>query len=129
LDGIEVFSALKHFEVDYCRKLKSINGLACLANLETLKICDCNGLENLEEFFCRLRTLKELSMFTIETAARQHLKSLSFIEAMESLQSFVSNYIINDNDLTPLLRLKNAEIFEEKSYYNLRDQDLPKWDK
>ena len=37
--------------------------------------------------------------------------------------------MIVDKDLTPLLRLKNAEIFEDKSYYKIKNKNLPKWDK
>lgn len=129
LDGIENFPSLRYFEVDYCKKLKMINKLVCLKSLEMLKISDCNGVEDLEEIFSRLKALKELSILTLETVAPQYLKSLSFIKEMKALQSFKSNYVIVDKDLTPLLRLKNAEIFEDKSYYKIKNKNLPKWDK
>ena len=131
LDGIENFPSLRYFEADYCKKLKTINKLACLKSLEMLKISDCNGVEELEETFSQLKTLKELSILTLtlETVAPQYLKSLSFIKEMKALQSFKSNYVIVDKDLTPLLRLKNAEIFEDKSYYKIKNKNLPKWDK
>lgn len=117
--------------VNYLKKLKTINKLACLKSLEMLKISDCNGVEELEETFSQLKTLKELSILTLtlETVAPQYLKSLSFIKEMKALQSFKSNYVIVDKDLTPLLRLKNAEIFEDKSYYKIKNKNLPKWDK
>ena len=129
LDGIENFPSLRYFAADYCKKLKSIKELACLKSLETLKISDCNGVEDLEETFSQLTTLKELTILTLETVAPQYLKSLSFIKEMKALQSFRSNYVIVDKDLTPLLRLKNAEIFEDKSYYKIKNKNLPKWDK
>lgn len=108
--------------------MKSINKLACLKNLETLKIFDCNGVEDLEETFSQLKTLKELTIVTRETVAPQYLRSLSFIKEMKALQSFWSDYVIVDKDLTPLLRLKNAEI-EDKSYYKIKNKKLPKWNK
>ena len=129
LDGIENFPSLRYFAADYCKKLKSIKELACLKSLETLKISDCNGVEDLEETFSQLTTLKELTILTLETVAPQYLKSLSFIKEMKALQSFRSNYVIVDKDLSPLLRLKNAEIFEDKSYYKIKNKNLPKWDK
>ena len=129
LDGIENFPSLRYFAADYCKKLKSIKELACLKSLETLKISDCNGVEDLEETFSQLTTLKELTILTLETVAPQYLKSLSIIKEKKALQSFRSNYVIVDKDLTPLLRLKNAEIFEDKSYYKIKNKNLPKWDK
>ena len=52
-------------------------------------------------------------------------KSLNFISELLELEFFVTNYKIEDGDLSYLLNLKDVTIVPFYSHYNLKDEDLP----
>lgn len=126
LKGIENLQKLQKVKLGRCNRLKEITALGLLKNLIYLQISDSNHIENLENILASLKNLKELKLLNTFSSTRGKLKSLQFVDDMESLESFVSNYIIKSNDLTPLLRLKNADIFEECKNYNIKNNMLPK---
>lgn len=126
LDGIENLQQLQEFEIGYFGKLKNIEALKLLKNLFYLRVSDCDHIENLEEVLGSLKTIKELRLLNVFYSTRPRIKDLQFIKKMNSLESFISNYVVGDKDLTPLLNLKNADIFEERKGYNLKNSMLPK---
>lgn len=130
LEGAEHLQKLREIEIGCCSKLKNIEDLKLLKNLSYLQISDCDHIENIEEALRCLKTVKELKLLNVfHTSTRGRLNNLQFVNDMDSLKSFISNYIIKSNDLTPLLHLENADIFAENKKYNIKNDMLPKYKK
>ena len=53
------------------------------------------------------------------------LSSLAFLERLRELEVFETNYKIENGNLHPLLRLKEANITAFYPNYSLRDKELP----
>lgn len=139
---------LKSLHLEYCTKLESLNGLKCLQNLETLEIDYCLNLKNLialEEIaeslkelsitdcnkineyhaFSKLKKLEILYLTRFQTNKTGTIDSIKFIDLLPNLQRFMTDYRIEDKDLTPLLKLKEATILRFYKDYNVQENALP----
>ena len=112
--------SLNSLTLDYCSKLRDVSLIANFNNLLELKIYDCNKIENLYESLIQLKCIESLELFNKETQIINHLKSISFMNNMANLNHFISDYIIDDNDLKPLLKVKNKELFTWRARYNIK---------
>ena len=113
-------SSLSSLTLDYCLKLKDISYIKKLVNLSELKIFDCNKIEKLYEILSNLKSIKNLYLYNKETNVINHLKSIDFIDRMYSFECFISDYLIDDNNLNPLLKIKNKELLRWKKEYNIK---------
>ena len=125
IDRLEnINEELVSLSLDYCLKLKDISSIVKCKNLERLCIIDCNKIEGLYECLGECKSIKELKLYSKETNKINHLKSLNFIEKTP-IKQFKTDYIIDDNDLTPLKKLDDVIILRWKNEYNLSDKELP----
>lgn len=114
-------STLYSLSLDYCLKLKDISCITNCHKLSKLQIYDCNKIENLYEILLNLNNIESLTFHNKETCVVNHLKSIKFIEYMPKLLSYISDYIIDDNNLNPLLKVKHKVLLRWKKKYNLRE--------
>ncbi len=144
LCGIERIKNLHLLCLTHCRSISSIEGISKVSNLKKLRIESCPKLEDISEIK-NLENLKVLILenikkcdlsFLEEMKCTQSLEclvlrncgsipSIKFFERYPNLQCFDFLYTnIIDGDLTPCLRLKEANTFN-KRHYNLKDTQLP----
>lgn len=146
---LSVFNSLEYLELNYCKKittldflnqLKSIRHLRlsylpALTNINSLKkfnqyleridIYDCRKIDNLDLTLSVLKKLNEIQITTLNDDRKMKFKSLNFINELLELEVFVTNYKIEDGDLSYLLNLKDVTIVPFYSHYNLKDKELP----
>lgn len=126
LDFLKDSENLRQIKLNYLSKLENIESLKKLSKtLEILDIWDCKKIKNIEETMQTLDNLKELQIITTTTDSKFRFSSLAFMKSMVKLESFASNYKIEDGKLNALLNLKNVNITAFYNNYNLRDKDLP----
>lgn len=111
--------------IDYCPKLSDINYLVSLKNLVSLQLVDCNKINNVDKIVCNLKKLDTFSIYSDETSKCGHFGNLNFINNMPNLKKIKTDYMVDNNNLKPLLKLKDVTLLKWKKYYNLRDKDLP----
>lgn len=119
LEGIS--QNVEEVKLDYCPKLTDISALSNCTMLRKFTLMDCDYIEGLYGLLKKLKMLEHLTLFCQEN---KNLKSVDFI-IDTPMQYFETNYSIADNDLKPLLQLKDCSILKWKKNYNLRDIDLP----
>lgn len=125
LQGVENFSGLQEIALDYCTRLTDIEALAAQAeSLKSLSVTDCNRIRSLQ-VLSQLINLETLSLTNFQSGGRGKLPSVAFLDALPRLQEFMTDYRILDNDLTPLLNLKNVSILCHNKKYNLPQEALP----
>lgn len=128
LQGIEHLSELQELNLDYCLHLKDIDCIAGLSDsLKKLVITDCNAIKDFNGLK-NLGDLETLYLTRFQTQGTGKIASLKFLDYMSNLKYFMTNYRINDNDLQPLLRLKDATILKYFSGYNVAEHNLPHGD-
>lgn len=111
--------------IDYCPKLSDINYLVSLKNLVSLQLVDCNKINNVDKIVCNLKKLDTFSIYSDETSKCGHFGNLNFINNMPNLKKIKTDYMVDNNNLKPLLKLEDVTLLKWKKYYNLRDKDLP----
>lgn len=149
LENLFGFNNLESLMIDGCRRLKSLKGLVSLKHLENLRAIYCLKLVNIEALkyikgslktleimqcnkvssfsvVAELNLLQDLVLISGTSMPPKILNSVSFINNLKELKTFVTDYTIMDFDLTPLLKLEHAELIKYHNQYNLKDEDLPK---
>lgn len=142
VSDLKSICTLRSLELEFCGKLQSLNGIQNLIGLEKVTICyclklrqieglkkikdslkhfileDCNKVEDLFtiESLC---SLEFLILSNFETRVVNKLPSVGFINEMPFLKTFMTDYKIEDGDLTPLLKVKNVDILKFYRHYNL----------
>jgi len=111
--------------IDYCPKLSDINYLVNLKNLVSLQLVDCNKINNVDKIVFDLKKLDTFSIYCDETFKSGHFSDLNFINDMPNLKKLKTDYMVDNNNLKPLLKLEDVTLLKWKKYYNLRDKDLP----
>lgn len=111
--------------IDYCPKLSDINYLVNLKNLVSLQLVDCNKINNVDKIVFDLKKLDTFSIYSDETFKSGHFSDLNFINDMPNLKKLKTDYMVDNNNLKPLLKLEDVTLLKWKKYYNLRDKDLP----
>ena len=125
LRGVEEFSNLDEVCLDYCSHLSDINSLENLSdNLKKLMITDCNRVKDFRVFE-RLKRLETLYLTRFQTSGIGKLASVKFMDSLPALQSFMTSYRVEDNDLKPLLRLKEVTLLKYFRGYNVSESELP----
>lgn len=121
LKGIERAPKMQYVQLSYNRQLCDISALKGIRDsLRALLINNCAKIED----FSVLGELENLER--LEIVGSNVLPSLAFIKSMKNLKTLRLGVTVADGDLTPCLDLQWAQILQNKRYYNLRDQDLPK---
>ena len=126
LNFLDNLTTLKNLILSYLPALNNIKGLERFEyNLEKISIIDCKKVDNVELTLSKLKELKEIQIITEEIETKLELKSLCFIKELVKLESFTTNYKIEDGDLSYLLKLNDVIIIPFYKHYNLKDKDLP----
>lgn len=126
LNFLESINSIKKIKLSNLPKLQDVNCLKRISDsLEIIDILDCKKINNIDEVLEILINLRYVQIITIATDSKMKLSSLSFIDSLPKLESFATNYKIEDGNLNWLLRLKDANITAFYRNYNLRDKDLP----
>lgn len=126
LDFIKKIKTLKKIKLSFIPQLKDVSFLMELSNnLDNLQIRDCKKIVNLEMVLSRLTHAKNIEIITLETDSKMKIKNLSFMKNLSRLETFSTNYKIEDGVLDNLLKLKDANITAFYRHYNLKDRDLP----
>lgn len=121
LKGIGLSSRMQCVYLSYNRKLKDVSALADVKNtLKALRITNCSQIED----FSVLEQLDNLEL--LELTGSNTVPSLSFLDKMKNLKTFIFNINVQDGDLTPCLRLSYVYSARNRKQYNLRDTELPK---
>lgn len=143
-ENLEIHNELKSLGIDEASKLtklKEINSMSLenlklenLGNLITIDldcpkltsfyIYDSKKVTNLEEFLSICKKLKNIVIISYSDS-KAFLKNINFINKLESLEYFRTNFKILDGNLNPLLKIKDAVICRFYKNYNLVDKDLP----
>jgi len=142
-------SCLKYLELNYCRQIESLECISNMMFLENLRlhylpklkditqlqvsekslisleIYDCKNIVGLEKTLLKMSNLVVLALETENTDRNLLLKSVSFVNGLNKLEQFSTNYRIYDGDLRPLLKLKCVNITEFYKNYNIKDKYLP----
>ena len=125
LRGVEEFSDLEEVCLDYCSQLSDIDCLQNLSDsLKKLTITDCNRVKDFR-IFERLKKLEILHLTRFQTSGTGKLASVKFMDSLPALQSFMTSYRVEDNDLKPLLRLKEVTLLKYFRGYNVSESELP----
>jgi hypothetical protein len=126
LDFLENVEKLKRIKLSYLPKLENIDYLQKVNNtLESVDICDCKNITNIEKTLGTLIHIKDLQVITTTTDPKLKFKSLEFLSKLLLIDSFSTNYKIEDGNLNNLLKLKDTNITAFYKNYNLGDKDLP----
>jgi hypothetical protein len=108
--------------IENLRNLETIE-LDC-PKLTNFRICDSKKMINLEDFLSKCNNLKSIEILAYSDL-NARLKSISFIDNIDNLETFKTEFKILDGNLKPLLKLKEADILRFYRNYNLKDKDLP----
>ena len=120
LDGVQSFSKLNKLVLDYCLKLEDISAIMfCAHSMKHFRITDCNKIKELTVVLSNLFNLETLYLSACETNRTNILSSVKFIQRLKELKDFMTDYKIEDGDLTPLLKVNNVEILKFYKHYNL----------
>ena len=121
LNGVNTNSLMK-LKLENITKLETID-LEC-TKLKSFDIYDSKKIINLEEFLESCKNLIEISI-TSYSDLNAILNSVGFMNNLEQLEYFRTNFKIIDGDLKPLLKLKDVVVCPFYKNYNLKDKDLP----
>ncbi|MBQ4102976.1 MAG: hypothetical protein IJC90_00790 [Clostridia bacterium] len=121
LDGISSLNELQYLSLSYCHSLVDISELTKISNsLRALCIEVC---PKITDFSC-LGSLKNLEH--LELSGCNSLPDLSFLSNMKNLKTFTFSMNVLNNDLTTCLNVPYVYLIKGKKTYNLKDKDLPK---
>lgn len=121
----EIPNTIQFVNLDYCLKLNDISGLLNSKNLKILQIYDCNNITNVCNVIKSCSNLEKLHIYNKTLKSKNTFNSLDFLNNLCNITVFKTDYKVNDNDLKPLLNLKDATIYKWCKKYNLRDSQLP----
>ncbi|MBQ9481090.1 MAG: hypothetical protein IJU84_02880 [Clostridia bacterium] len=111
INGIQNLQYLNKLTLDYCLKLSDISNIKSLSGkLNYLRITDCNKIHDQINYLSALSELETLYITVSQTRKQNNFESLMFIKPMKNLKRFVTNYKINDCDLTQLKQVEEVEI-------------------
>lgn len=121
INGINTKSLMK-LKLENITRLETID-LEC-TELKSFDIYDSKKIINLEAFLESCKNLTEIAI-TSYSDLNAVLTSIGFINNLEQLEYFRTNFKIMDGDLKPLLKLKDAVVCKFYKNYNLNDKELP----
>ena len=121
----EIPNTIQFVNLDYCLKLRDISGLFKSKNLKILHIYDCNNIVNVCDIIKSCDNLEKLYLYNKTLKPKNRFDSLNFLKKLYNLTVFRTDYKVDDNDLKPLLNLKDATIYKWYKKYNLKDSQLP----
>lgn len=118
LAGVERFPRIWRLELYNLRQLASIGELCAHSPpITVLHVDNCQGIADLEVVSC----LKSLEVLRLNDCGR--LRSLRFLEAIPHLREFrFVGTIVDDGDLTPLLRLESVGFLPRAGYSHRPDE-------
>lgn len=145
-DGIENLEKLEKLEVTYARNLHDANALTSAKRLKWLRLQNYPKLEDLSDIdslhqleFLALencKNIKDLENFfnleNLEVLAITNSGNFSSIKGIENLKSLkrliIRDSKILDNDLSPILKLRNLEFlyFDNNKNYNFKLDSIKK---
>ena len=126
LNGIQNLK-LNKLWLDYCLKLEDISDLSEICQLlRHLSICDCNKITDLYQILTSLHNIENLYLTNEETAKNNTLPTINFIKNFPYIKDFMTDYKIEDGDLTPLLDVENVVILKYYKHYNLKPENFIK---
>ena len=76
-----------------------------------------------ERFFCIGKTGK---FETFRVTGRNEIPSLSFLNQMPQIQTFLFSMNVLDGDLTPCMKIPYVYCERNRKHYNLKNKDLPR---
>ena len=121
LDGIQTSKTLKALKLDHCSQLENIDSLYdCRETLQGLVIDDCKKIQD----YSVLATLQNLRRLSINGSGQ--IPSLSFLNQLPNLQSFILSADVVDGDLSACDRLEHVRVFPNRRHFNRKDEDFPK---
>lgn len=121
----EIPNTIQFVNLDYCLKLRDISGLFKSKNLKILHIYDCNNIVNVCDIIKSCDNLEKLYLYNKTLKPKNRFDSLNFLKKLYNLTVFRTDYKVDDNDLKPLLNLKDANLYKWYKKYNLKDSQLP----
>jgi protein phosphatase 1 regulatory subunit 7 len=118
LAGVERFPRVCRLEFYHLKQLQSIGDLCTpKPRITFLQVDNCRSIEDIEAISC----LKSLEVLRLNDCGR--LTSLRFLEAMPRLREFrFVGTVIEDGDLTPLLRLETVAFLPRSGYSHHPDE-------
>lgn len=149
VSDLKSICTLKSLELEFCGKLQSLNGIGNLTILEKVSIIYCSKLRQIEELkgvkdslkrliledcnkiedlstIALLCNLEFLLLSSFQTRGVNKLPSLKFIREMPHLKEFLTDYKIEDGDLTPLLKVDKVDVLKFYRHYNLKENAFSK---
>lgn len=121
LEGIQISEKMQCLYLEYNRSLQDISALKTVKKtLRALRIENCPKIKD----FSILKELDNLEMLVL--LGQNELSDISFIQKMKKLKTFVFSMSVADGNLSPCLELAYAHSINNKRYYNLKDEALPK---
>jgi internalin A len=105
LSGLSPLTNLKYLRLTNLNRIKTLDGIGNLNQLQILMIQRCMGINAIEEIF----SLHHLKRLIITDMTK--IKTIHGIEALSDLEmfNFYGSTNIQDGDLTPILKLKKLK--------------------
>lgn len=131
LKGCKKISKLDDINTDKLVELKLTNlrNLQELdinpSSIEKLIIEDCKKISKIERFIGKCLNLVEVDVITQTSDRNVVFENILFLNNLSRVKYFGTNYRILDGNLTPFLKLEDANISEFYPNYNLPDKELP----
>ncbi len=121
LDHIETAPNLKWVQLEELKRLEDISALEHIAeSVEALCISGCPKVKD----FSVLEKLVNLRH--LELTGRNEIPSLSFLNQMPQIQTFLFSMNVLDGDLTPCMKIPYVYCERNRKHYNLKNKDLPR---
>ena len=120
LDHIETAPNLKWVQLEELKRLEDISALEHIAeSVEALCISGCPEGERFFLYWKKLVNLRHL-----ELTGRNEISSLSFLNQMPQIQTFLFSVNVLDGDLTPCMKIPYVYCERNRKHYNLKNKDL-----
>lgn len=115
LDHIETAPNLKWVQLEELKRLEDISALEHIAeSVEALCISGCPKVKD----FSVLEKLVNLRH--LELTGRNEISSLSFLNQMPQIQTFLFSVNVLDGDLTPCMKIPYVYCERNRKHYNLK---------
>ena len=125
LFGIACLRNLEELDIEYCRKLEDISEMGNLKKLKILRLFDLPNKVNDFTILSDLQYLEKLYLINTEEGGQKSIPTIDFLKKLPNLRECFINYNVLDGDLTPLMRLDEANIIVDRKHYNIKNIDLP----
>ena len=113
--------ACDNFPEEHLKRLEDISALEHIAeSVEALCISGCPKVKD----FSVLEKLVNLRH--LELTGRNEISSLSFLNQMPQIQTFLFSMNVLDGDLTPCMKIPYVYCERNRKHYNLKNKDLPR---